>query len=826
MKRSPVALLVAATLCFLGVFLSPESQTIAKAASTTSVQLAPLINQAVTQRGETYFTNQISVTYQSGSVILSGDPVPTGGFGVDDAMTMTVTRPDGTNATFNHEFDVGCSFVTSIGPQDVTSLFAVGVNRVTVRLNDVCGAHEGNNPIFLTLGSATQPATNADVSLDITAAPSPFHINENATYTLVARNNGPGTATDVFVFDDIPEGSVVSTTTASQGSCTGEFTITCSLGDIAPGSSTTITINVIPKTAGWLINQPFATTTATDTLSANNRAINAMIAQEGKSSALNDAGREALGIALGPFGCYFIDSAEGSTRDGLAAGLWCLAQDRAEEVFKTFGKLAKRISAFEIGIDLGIANDPPDANFRIVALPDGPTVTLVAPGPGVSRKLADAMNALSANRSQQVGLKQALLTSVERAEGAAIAGDAISFTTQSKAAKAYGAQLAIVMSDETEVTASLWNVLHDDGIPVQLFGPDELRAAQKNVTSTGLPPDTVQALLDAGVANSAIPNVTALVLGMDPNNLPSTSASAQAQGQALAPFVDSTLPTLTITTSPQANGAGWNQTGVTIKLAAADNPGGSGVKQILYQVTGAQSVPLTAILGASGQVSVDTEGESRVTAFARDNAGNSSDARTVSVKIDKSTPEAYTQFDTAKQDLLVFGKDAGSGMQPGPIAPTRPRSVAAATWTSDDDDADARSDGDDHRAELRTYTITDAAGNTTTLVIKVKPSTLRGDHFKARLISIQYGNTPAVTFGRNFEEFDWDLARDGSVAVLDQKLRIGVGQDRQVVDAHFDVRQGQTDVLVKNPRKQPVVDKPGLDLLEMVTGKGRLSITY
>jgi hypothetical protein len=176
--------------------------------------------------------------------------------------------------------------------------------------------------------------------------------------------------------------------------------------------------------------------------------------------------------------------------------------------------------------------------------------------------------------------------------------------------------------------------------------------------------------------------------------------------------------------------------------------------------------------------------------------------------------------------LLVFGKDADSGVQTGPITPTAPSSVVPTTWTSDDDDADARSDGDDHSAELRTYTITDLAGNATTLIVKVKPPKLHGDHLKARLISIQYGMAAAVSFGRNFEEFDWDLMKDGTVASLDQKLRIGVGQARQVVDAHFDTRQGHTNIQIKNPRPQPVIQKPGLDLLEMVTQKGQLSISY
>ena len=95
---------------------------------------------------------------------------------------------------------------------------------------------------------------------------------------------------------------------------------------------------------------------------------------------------------------------------------------------------------------------------------------------------------------------------------------------------------------------------------------------------------------------------------------------------------------------------------------------------------------------------------------------------------------------------------------------------------------------------------------------------------KARLLSIQYGSAALVVFGRNFQEVDWDLARGGSLIGLHQTLRIGNRQDRQVVDADFDARQDQTDSRVKSPRPQPLIHKPGPDLLQMTTSSVKLSI--
>jgi len=120
-------------------------------ATHLSVQLAPQMGGPVRQRGETFFTNQVQFTYQSGQVILSGDPPPTNLFAVDDAMTLTVTRPDGTSATWSHVFEVGCYTINPLAPVDITNLFHTGVNVVSVRLYDVCGVSEGTaNAIFLT----------------------------------------------------------------------------------------------------------------------------------------------------------------------------------------------------------------------------------------------------------------------------------------------------------------------------------------------------------------------------------------------------------------------------------------------------------------------------------------------------------------------------------------------------------------------------------------------------------------------------------------------------------------------------------------------------
>ena len=100
---------------------------------------------------------------------------------------------------------------------------------------------------------------------------------------------------------------------------------------------------------------------------------------------------------------------------------------------------------------------------------------------------------------------------------------------------------------------------------------------------------------------------------------------------------DTVPPTTTATPNPGPNGNGWNSTNVTVRLSAVDNPGGSGVKQISYALSGAQGGGGVAT-GSSTSVAIATEGTTTLTYFARDNAGNQEAPRSLTIRIDRTPP--------------------------------------------------------------------------------------------------------------------------------------------------------------------------------------------
>lgn len=128
-----------------------------------------------------------------------------------------------------------------------------------------------------------------------------------------------------------------------------------------------------------------------------------------------------------------------------------------------------------------------------------------------------------------------------------------------------------------------------------------------------------------------------------------TAEDFAARGIDLQPFVnlgflapaqppsdtDTVAPSTTATSSPGPNASGWNNGPVTVTLAAADNPGGSGVKQIKFSTAGAQTT-FDVVHASIASIVITAEGITTISFSATDNAGNTESPKTLTVKIDKT----------------------------------------------------------------------------------------------------------------------------------------------------------------------------------------------
>jgi hypothetical protein len=112
-------------------------------------ELFPALSGAIGDPGESFFTRELTIEYTSGRLMLSGPTVP-GPFALDDDIEITVMKPDGTTSAWTRPLTADCGASALVAPPDVTHLFGVGENTVTVVLYDRCGERRGQSgPLVL-----------------------------------------------------------------------------------------------------------------------------------------------------------------------------------------------------------------------------------------------------------------------------------------------------------------------------------------------------------------------------------------------------------------------------------------------------------------------------------------------------------------------------------------------------------------------------------------------------------------------------------------------------------------------------------------------------
>jgi uncharacterized repeat protein (TIGR01451 family) len=117
------------------------------------------------------------------------------------------------------------------------------------------------------------PPATADVGVTKSDSPDPVKGGQNLTYTIVVATSGPGTATGVVMTDAIPKNAGFASVSTTNGTCSAKpskSTVTCNLGDLASGTSATITLVVKSPTKGPITNRASVTSTSPDPNAANN----------------------------------------------------------------------------------------------------------------------------------------------------------------------------------------------------------------------------------------------------------------------------------------------------------------------------------------------------------------------------------------------------------------------------------------------------------------------------------------------------------------------------------------------------------------------------
>ncbi len=124
---------------------------------------------------------------------------------------------------------------------------------------------------LLALVPAAAIGANANLGIDKTDSADPATVGTEFQYTLTVSNAGPENATGVTVTDDLPNDVDLVAATPSQGACDVKGKkVTCDLGTLANGANATVTLRVVPKRAGQIVNTATVSSADTDAYAQNN----------------------------------------------------------------------------------------------------------------------------------------------------------------------------------------------------------------------------------------------------------------------------------------------------------------------------------------------------------------------------------------------------------------------------------------------------------------------------------------------------------------------------------------------------------------------------
>ncbi len=113
---------------------------------------------------------------------------------------------------------------------------------------------------------------SADLSLTLADSDDPVIVGDTFTYSITLTNNGPDTATNVVIENNLPAGVQYQSATG-PGSCTeADGTVFCNVGFLTNGNGATVTLTVLATAEGLFTNHASVTTTAVDPVSGNNAA--------------------------------------------------------------------------------------------------------------------------------------------------------------------------------------------------------------------------------------------------------------------------------------------------------------------------------------------------------------------------------------------------------------------------------------------------------------------------------------------------------------------------------------------------------------------------
>ena len=146
-----------------------------------------------------------------------------------------------------------------------------GQNGIAV--SAIPSSFTSNNQIYIFQSSLVKDVSSspADLSVSLTG-PSTATTGTAVSYAAKVTNNGPNPAVGTSLSVSLSPSLIVSSVSASQGTCTTAATFICDLSGLANGASATVTVSAIPTSSGTLASMASVSSSSYDPTASNNQA--------------------------------------------------------------------------------------------------------------------------------------------------------------------------------------------------------------------------------------------------------------------------------------------------------------------------------------------------------------------------------------------------------------------------------------------------------------------------------------------------------------------------------------------------------------------------
>jgi uncharacterized repeat protein (TIGR01451 family) len=193
-------------------------------------------------------------------------------------LEVVLTSPDGTRSVLFEPHNSGAT--QGPNPWRVSSTRHLGESAQGVwnlEVKDLVVQDTGSlnswNLIVHGVNAGSNSGGPADLSLQMSATPSPVMLGETLVYRLQVDNQGPETALNLRMSNTLPTGvELLSVVAGSGGECSGSQALTCNLPSLAPAETFVVTVSVRPTETGNIANSAHVLSDNPDPVSGNNSA--------------------------------------------------------------------------------------------------------------------------------------------------------------------------------------------------------------------------------------------------------------------------------------------------------------------------------------------------------------------------------------------------------------------------------------------------------------------------------------------------------------------------------------------------------------------------